>query len=154
MFTKVGVILKPSSPELKTLYSKVKSIFNREGFEVVLESASADMISEPNGIDFDDMAQFADLLISIGGDGTLISVARKSFKFNKPIVGIHAGNLGFLVDFLPEDIYDLVKELKVGNYKIEERIMLEVFLNSQPISLFAFNEIVLSTRQYCKNEFR
>jgi len=49
-----------------------------------------------------------DILISLGGDGTLLALVRKSYGYNKPILGINAGNLGFLADTRVEEIDDMI----------------------------------------------
>ena len=112
---KVGIILKPSSPHLKELFFKVKKAFEDEEIEVLKDSISAQMINVL-GQEFDLMAKESDILVSIGGDGTLISLARRSYRFHKPVLGIHVGKLGFLTDILPYEIEEFVKKLKNGKF--------------------------------------
>ena len=96
-----GIILRPSSPELKEIYLKIKELFQKADIEILLEDNSANMISL-KGIPLNDLCRKVDFLISVGGDGTLLSVVRKSFKYDKAVLGINRGTLGFLTDISME----------------------------------------------------
>ena len=141
----VGIVLRPSTPELKSLFYEVKGVFERHGAEVHVDAISAGMIGVL-GQDFDTLCRDSDLLVCIGGDGTLISLARRSYTYHKPILGINAGTLGFLVDINPSEIESFVEKLFRGEYRIDERMMLEATLSHDDgeRSLHAFNDIVIS----------
>ena len=138
-----GIILKPSSPELKETYFKIKALFEESGTNVYLEDNSANMISL-NGYSLDELCQKVDFLISVGGDGTLLSVVRKSFKFDKAVLGINLGTLGFLTDISMEQLPDFIENLKKGIYKIDNRMMVEGSVNLN--KFVAFNDIVISRK--------
>ena len=95
--------------------------------------------------DFYQQLQNCDLLIAIGGDGTIIHSAKHAVVFDKPILGINAGRLGFLAG-LEQDELDYLQQLAACNYQIEERMMLEVVHHSEKgeISYFALNDAVIS----------
>jgi NAD+ kinase len=81
-------------------------------------------------------------LISMGGDGTLLRIAHRFSHFNAPILGINLGHLGFMADIPVHDILPSLTELLEGNYRIDERIMLQT--NSPDgKTLLAVNDIVL-----------
>ena len=138
-----GIILKPSSPELKDIYLKIKTLFEEASINIYLEDNSANMISL-NGYSLDELCQKVDFLISVGGDGTLLSVVRKSFKFDKAVLGINLGTLGFLTDISMEQLPDFIKDLKKGIYKIDNRMMVEGSVNLN--KFVAFNDIVISRK--------
>ena len=142
---KVGIVLRPSTPELKDVFYEVKSIFESEGVEVFIDSISGGMI-EVMGQDFDILCQKCDILVTIGGDGTLISVVRRSYKYQLPVLGLHAGKLGFLADLSIEEMADFVKLLMKGEFRIDERAVLEATIKTQngDNTIFAFNDIVLT----------
>ena len=142
---KVGVILRPSTPELKDKYFQLEKIFNAHDIKVTIESISGGMIGVM-GMDFDLLCQSSDTLVTLGGDGTLISVARRSFKYNIPILGIYAGNLGFLADLNLEELDGFLTKFADGNYRIDERAILEAKFtqNSIEIIVNAFNDIVFT----------
>ena len=138
-----GIILRPSSPELKETYNKIKTLFEKESIEILLEENSAKMIGL-KGHSLDELCQKVDFLISVGGDGTLLSVVRKSFKFDKPVLGINLGTLGFLTDISMEQLPNFIKDLKQNIYKIDNRMMVEGSVNLN--KFVAFNDIVISRK--------
>ncbi len=139
----VGIVLRPGSPELKSLYKKIRKAFEKEGIKTHLDRASAQMIGEV-GITFDELCQSSDLLVSIGGDGTLISVARRSYKYHKPVLGINVGRLGFLTDILPDNVEHFIKQLKKGDVRIDTRMMIEVSILGKTEQILAFNDVVFT----------
>lgn len=145
--SKVGVILRPSSPSLKEFFLQVRSLFEREGIEVMLDSISGGMIGI-YGCDFQRLCSESDMLVSIGGDGTLISVVRRSYPYGKPILGINMGRLGFLTDVRQDEVEAFVQKLKAGEYRIDSRLMLEGELSSPKSTqrFFAFNEAIVTRR--------
>ncbi|WP_338156427.1 NAD(+)/NADH kinase [Wolinella succinogenes] len=145
--SKVGVILRPSSPSLKEFFLQVRSLFEREGIEVMLDSISGGMIGI-YGCDFQRLCSESDMLVSIGGDGTLISVVRRSYPYGKPILGINMGRLGFLTDVRQDEVEVFVQKLKAGEYRIDSRLMLEGELSSPKSTqrFFAFNEAIVTRR--------
>lgn len=141
--TKAGVILRPSSPQLKESYFRIKELFEQANIDVVLEDNSADMINE-KGISLEDLCKEVDFLISVGGDGTLLSVVRKSFKYDKPVLGINLGTLGFLTDINMDELDKFIKDFKNDIYRIDNRMMVQGSLNLN--SFVAFNDIVISRK--------
>lgn len=142
---KVGVILRPSTPELKSSFFELRNIFKNHGMKTYLESISGAMI-DVMGMDFDLLCKECDVLVTLGGDGTLISAARRSFDYDIPIFGIYAGNLGFLADVGMDELDKCVENLANGNYRIDERSVLEatVMKNGKEIKMHAFNDIVFT----------
>jgi len=142
---KVGVVLRPSSPELKESYFRLEKIFNKHGIEVIIESISGAMIGI-RGNEFDILCQSCDVLVTLGGDGTLISAVRRSFKHDIPVFGIYAGNLGFLADINLEELDNFVSHLVTGEYRIDERSILQAKFveNDNELFIYAFNDIVVT----------
>ena len=133
---KIGVVLRPSTPELKDSYIKLEKSFESRGIEVFLESKSAFMI-DMDGESFESICNKADMLVSLGGDGTLISTVRKSFDFDIPILGVYAGNLGFLANISLDELDSFVGLIAFGEYKIDERSVIEatVVKNSKEVKM-------------------
>ena len=142
---KVGFILRPDSPEIFSLYDDIKSKFENKGIEVLLDSQSAEMISR-EGVAFDVMCREVDLLVSLGGDGTLLGVVRRSYGYDKPVLGINAGNLGFLADIPVDSIDDMIENLLVGDYRIDNRMMIEGYIEHDGVrqEFYAFNDVVIT----------
>jgi NAD+ kinase len=138
-----GVILRPSSPELKKTFDEIKKLFEYSNIEILLENNSANMIGL-EGLSLEELCKKVDFLISVGGDGTLLSVVRKSFKYDKPVLGINLGTLGFLTDISMEQLPKFIEDLKNNIYKIDNRMMVEGSVNLN--KFVAFNDIVISRK--------
>jgi len=91
-----------------------------------------------------------DLLISIGGDGTIINTAKKYGIKGIPILGINFGSLGFLTDIAPDNIKKSLTSILKGEFKIDNRSFLHSQLNSSPLKQKALNEIVLHSGAVAK----
>ncbi len=138
-----GIVLKPTAPELGAIYQKIKKSFEKEGIKTYLDLASAQMI-KAKGMPFDELCERSDILVSVGGDGTLISVVRRSYRYHKPVMGVNVGRLGFLTDIYPDDLEGFLKKLKRGEYRIDERMMIELSILGKREGIVAFNDIVLT----------
>ncbi len=141
-----GFILKPEAPEIKPLYEKIKGKFEARGITVLIGSLSANMIDE-EGMDFEEMCEKSDFLVSLGGDGTLLSLVRRSYFFHKPVVGINAGTLGFLADITIEDTDNFLDQLLKEEYRIDNRMMIEgciITKSGTKKPFFALNDVVLT----------
>lgn len=141
---KAGFILKPDSPEIKDEYNIIKNHFLNANIEVALEINSANMIGESGGIKLDELASNSDFLVSIGGDGTLISVVRRSFKYHIPVLGIHQGTLGFLTDIRLSEVENFLSLMFEHKYRIDHRMMIKGSAKNQ--KFVAFNDIVISRK--------
>ena len=85
----------------------------------------------------------ADLLIAIGGDGTMLNCSKKYGSKGIPVLGINLGKLGFLTDIAPEEITTRLIEVIKGNFVEDKRFFLEASMQNQNENLIALNEIVI-----------
>ena len=120
----------------------------RERGITVLASITSDPTRELEGathVDEREIATKADLVIAIGGDGTLLHAARNVAARDVPLVGINRGRLGFLTDVSPEHMRDALDAILAGNYLAERRLMLAARVGRACATgaLFALNDIVL-----------
>ncbi len=148
-----GFVLKPDAPELLDIFLEIKNKFNSFGIRVQLAKKSAKMIGLDDGVEFEDMCKNCDFLVSLGGDGTLLSLVRRSYKFNKPVAGINAGNLGFLADVKIDEVDNFLEQLKSGECRIDERMMITATLvngNGLERSFYAFNDVVATRKTVSK----
>ncbi len=146
----VGVVLRPNTPEIKDDYLKLKDIFESHRIKVLLESKSATMIGL-EGSSFGKICESSDFIVSFGGDGTLISTARRSLDYGIPILGVHAGRLGFLADFSLDEMDDFILKIKEKRYRIDERAVLEVTPIKEPKKrIYALNDIVFTRDRISK----
>jgi len=150
--TTAGFILKPNDPEIKTLYERIKAEFEARGITVLLAKKSADMIGL-EGIPFETMCEKSDFLVSLGGDGTLLSLVRRSYGYHKPTVGINAGTLGFLADVTIDEVDNFLDYLLSDEYRIDDRMMIEGYLKTakgEKKNFIAFNDVVITSPQPSK----
>lgn len=82
-------------------------------------------IANMKHMDFDELLPWCDVVISIGGDGSVLNVAKNCLDFNKPILCINAGRLAFMAGLEPEEL-ELLKNLIDGDYKLDPRMLLDV----------------------------
>ncbi len=141
---KAGIILRPNSPELLDVYLQIKEQFEKRGIITSIDKTSSDMIDQNNGVNLEDLAKESDFLVTIGGDGTLISVARRSIKFGKPILGINLGTLGFLTSVLPNELDKFLENFINDQYTIDLRMMIKATINKN--KTIAFNDIVIKSK--------
>ena len=90
----------------------------------------------------------ADMVLSMGGDGTFLKAASYVGNKNIPILGINTGRLGFLADVSPEEMEETFEDIYKGNYKIEDRSVLQAFCEGQPLKGYpcGLNEIAILKR--------
>ncbi|MXY29254.1 NAD(+) kinase [Candidatus Poribacteria bacterium] len=111
------------------------------------EQASALGRTSDTPISRTEVVQQADVMLVLGGDGTLLSAAHTPKIENVPILAINIGTLGFLTDASLDELYPTLESLLTGDYRIEHRMMLEVVVDSQgfpePFRAFALNDVVI-----------
>ena len=139
----VGLVVRPNSPELKPYYLKLKEKLDSFGISLQVSKRSASYLG-CEGVDEKILFEKSDFIVSIGGDGTLISLARRVYKYDKPILGINAGRLGFLTDIKLEEMEEFIDKIVKKQYRIDKRMFLEIELEAKESkSLVAFNDVVL-----------
>lgn len=95
----------------------------------------------------EDMCEKQDLIVVVGGDGSLLSAARMAIKVNVPVIGINRGRLGFLTDILPYELDIQLGAVLAGNYCEERRFLLHMRIHDEDTTFFqgdALNDVVLS----------
>lgn len=124
---------------------KLGVILKQEGIEAYLP----DTVCSPNfkTAPEDSLYSLADVIITIGGDGTIIRYAKRAALDNKPVLGINAGRMGYLANIEQNEL-SLISKLKSKEYIVEERMMLsvEVFENGNLINSYtALNDAVITS---------
>lgn len=142
LINKIGISLRPYTISLKSIFLKIKDILEKNNINVMLDSISANMIGM-HGVEFNQVCKDCDVILTLGGDGTLISTIRRSITYNKPILGVNTGRLGFLTAFNTNELEDFIVKLKNGDYMLQRQILLEGTLIKD-----CNNQII-----HCVNEF-
>lgn len=149
LFKTIGIIGKYSDPRIAETIANVHNFLRQEGYEVIVDHKSADLLPNIPAIkssDTQSLAAQCDLVIAIGGDGTFLAATREIVSFNIPLVGINLGRLGFLVDISPEQIQSKLDAILCGKYTEEKRYLLhaEIIRDDQVIHQeTAANEVVV-----------
>jgi len=146
-FETIGIVAKPAQevgPVVESLYACLR----RLGLRVLLDPVAGKLLgAKPFDIwEVGELSRRCDLLLSLGGDGTLLHTARAAVPAEKPIVGINLGRLGFLVDISPEEAVVRIGEILEGRFVEERRLVLEavVIRSGQAIQReLAINEAVV-----------
>ena len=99
------------------------------------------VVDPKNNSDTDSIMENAELIVSIGGDGTMLHSAKLAYQYDIPITGINKGRLGFLTDISPQEAEHVLDEILSGNYKTENRMLIEAFIG------YAFNDIVINRKE-------
>ncbi len=124
-FKTIGIIGRVRSLGVKeTLHSLVKCLCVL-GVEIVIESETAESLTDSSlpTVLRNELGQHCDLLIVVGGDGSLLNATHAVVDQEIPILGINRGSLGFLTDILPTDL-EKIKSILHGEYKLEKRFLL------------------------------
>ncbi len=139
----VGLVVRPDSPQLKKYYLRLKEKLENLNIKLMVSNRSSNYL-DCKGYDEKEIFKKVDFVVSIGGDGTLISLARRCFEYDIPILGVNAGRLGFLTDIPLDEIADFIDKILQGEYRLDYRMVLEVKLkNSKFKKIVAFNDVVI-----------
>ncbi len=139
----IAIVANPFKPDAPEAIQRVRESFSKRGIDVVLESATAELIEE-QGID--DFAKGVDLVVSLGGDGTLLETLHRMGATDIPIAGVNIGTLGFLTACTDEDVDLLSEAVANQSMGIVERSMLSVQMMEEggaEHEFLALNEVVL-----------
>lgn len=121
---RVGVVAKASSPDASRVAGELIEWLRRRGLEAWVEAGTARESGHPGDGALEEGTR-CDLVVVLGGDGTLLSVARKAAG-GPPILGVNLGHLGFLTEVPRSELYPALLEVLAGHYTIEPRSLLEV----------------------------
>ena len=126
------------------LIEKLQSL----GIEVLMEKNKESFFDEPGILffpEFEAMLNACDIVIAIGGDGTIIHVAGHAAEAGKPLLGVNIGRLGFVAELEPDEFGELEK-LAAGEYQIENRMMLQIryMQNGREVTSHVLNDAVVA----------
>lgn len=149
-FRIIALIGKYQSTDVAEALCRMVEFLRSRGLEVWLEADTAEAVGHHGNVrvaEFDEIGQGADLVIVMGGDGTMLTAARALAGHTLPLVGVNQGRLGFLTDVSHDEMFMRVGEILDGHYLRERRSLLEaeVWREGQRVfSNTALNDIVLS----------
>ena len=142
---KLGIIGHLDRPQVGEATERIIKWSEDHGLEVRICSDLAALVNR-NDIEspIGEIGKTCDIVISLGGDGSMLSTARAVGNHSIPILGINLGSLGFLTEITQDQIIDSLERIKDSRYTIEERMVLEASISSQNgFSFFALNDVVI-----------
>ena len=131
---RIGIVLKPNQPDaLKTVCELVSWLDERGITLTGTPELERDRIQAETGctvvqLPREDMAANVDLILVLGGDGTMIAVARMLGDHEVPVLGVNYGGLGYLAEFRIKELYQALESILSGNFRLDRRVMLDVAL--------------------------
>ena len=131
---RIGIVLKPNQPDALRTVCELVTWLNERGITLVgTPELERDRIQNETGCPVDeappeDLAGNVDLMLVLGGDGTMIATARMLGEREVPVLGINYGGLGYLAEFRIEEIYQALESILSGNFRLDKRVMLGVEL--------------------------
>lgn len=147
--TRVGLVAKPDAAQAQSVILRLLEFFGGRDMTVVLEKETAGLVPSASvaAARKSDLPGQVDLLIVLGGDGTLLSMARAVGDLGVPILGVNLGGLGFLTATTLEEMIPALESLLAGGMEIEERMMLGAVLRrgGQEVGRYiALNDMVIT----------
>lgn len=139
----IAIVAHPFKPDAPEAVRRVRASLEKSQLEVVLENETAGLIGEKGVEDFQ---EGADMIISLGGDGTLLETLHRIAPTDIPIAGVNIGTLGFLTACTDEEIDQLSEAIAKKNFHLVDRSMLKVEMTEEggeKHEFVALNEAVL-----------
>jgi NAD+ kinase len=144
---KIGVFCKPKAPSANDILNKLIPWLRKKNYHIFLDTGTAAIINEASSHKKREISQQADLLIVLGGDGTLLGVARAAHPYNIPILAVNLGSLGFLAEIQIEELYPTLENILAGKFEIESRMLLNacIWRNKEKVEDHnVLNDIVIN----------
>jgi len=143
---RIGVCLKRAQPQAAGIVRGLEKWLLERGLEVLLDEEAAEWIGRP-GETRADLAAAVDLIVVLGGDGTLLSASRSAGSRPVPILGVNLGTLGFLTEISLDELFAAMERVLTGDVRIEARMRLDIVARRGDEALgrfLALNDAVIS----------
>ncbi|MEK7126853.1 MAG: NAD(+)/NADH kinase [Patescibacteria group bacterium] len=161
MFTKkpinkVGIITKrdiPKDPKIAQFMKSLVEYLKKHKKEILLDNNACQLFKNTIGHKKEEMLKNADMVITLGGDGTILKTARRITRKKIPVLGVNMGNLGFLTECNPEEVLEYLEKIFAGQYDVDKRSLLRVtiYRNGKKIETFlALNDAVINQGAFAR----
>ncbi|PCJ28637.1 MAG: NAD(+) kinase [SAR86 cluster bacterium] len=131
-FKRIGLVGRPRHAGVVDTLHRLLAFLGEKDLSIVLDSMTGELVAGHGQQECkrEELSQFCDLVIVVGGDGSMLNVAKYIASDKVPVIGINRGRLGFLTDILPDEIESGINDVLSGNYTIESRFLLDVNVRS------------------------
>jgi NAD+ kinase len=148
-FRHAAVVGKPQAQGMRELLDEVAQFLAREGLDVSLERATAlaTGLAGYDAVEADHLGRQCDVAVVVGGDGTMLGIARELARFDVPLIGINQGRLGFITDIPVDRFRETLAPMLRGEHEEEHRTMLDASVWRDGECIFsgvALNDVVVS----------
>ena len=126
MIESVGIVSKPDRGDIPGIFEKLLPWLEERGIRTSLDAISAGYLGREDGFQRHEFTESFDLLIVLGGDGTLLSVARGMGPRDIPILAVNLGGLGFMMTTGPEELFTHLESVLDGKFHFQRRTVLSV----------------------------
>ncbi|WP_022949941.1 NAD(+) kinase [Methylohalobius crimeensis] len=125
-FHTIGIVAKPNVEQVGHTLQAIYAHLRRRGFELRLEDVAQRLLDAPSETvrPIQMLGKECDVVIAVGGDGTLLNTGRSVAPFGTPVIGVNLGRVGFLVDVSPQQALVKLDAMLAGHYRAEERPLL------------------------------
>lgn len=141
----VGIYVKPEEPQLAGLVKELVAWLRARGIEAMLDPIAA-AFAGGAPVPAETLADAVDLVIVLGGDGTLLAAARAVGTRPVPVLGVNLGTLGFLAETSRDEVFDALEDVRAGRFTVSTRMRLDVEVERAGASLgryLALNDAVI-----------
>src|SRR5450759_1814364 len=147
-FQNVALIGKHKAPEIDEPLLRLAAFLSSRGLTVVVDSLTAEHLKDSpyKTMSLAEIGRAADLAIVLGGDGTMLNIARTLSPCHIPLVGVNQGRLGFLTDLTLDNMLESITAMLKGKFVTEQRLLLAARVMRNDVEVYsgrAFNEVVV-----------
>ena len=152
----IGLVPNTQKDNIVEIVVSLVAKLSVNGFDVVVADAIESQIRGEQSAQLlprkplAELCRESDIVLSIGGDGTMLTTAFETRKYQTPVLGINIGKLGFLAEFDMSNIDKLINNLKAGKYSVGERTTLQATSSADDEEMFAINDFVIDKGRWPK----
>ena len=153
MLKRIGIIANIEKPKTKEVLISLVEWLETKGAEFALEEELLTLVGKrESAYPREEVASRSDMIIALGGDGTLLAAARAVGRRGTPILGVNLGRLGFLTELKPEEIFSTLERIWKGDYTLEKRMIIKAVLLSKPgkPTFYALNDLVIDKGSFSR----
>ncbi|HQR39750.1 MAG TPA: NAD(+)/NADH kinase, partial [Blastocatellia bacterium] len=122
---RIGLIVKRGETRARAVVEQLLTWTAERGIETHLDKRESDPTGNATHPAGENLAEWADLVIVLGGDGTMLAAARTVGDRGTPVLGVNFGTLGFLTEFTDENLFPSLEEIVRGHYEVDPRVVIE-----------------------------
>jgi NAD+ kinase len=143
-----AIISRPARPEVAQIVPGLLNWLQEHGYQVIVDPTTAKYVSGPEVVQREEMSSRPlDLVVVLGGDGTLLSAARVTAAADVPLLGVNLGSLGFLTEVPVSSLYPMLEAIAHGRAAVEQRSLMQCdLLRKEDVlgSYLVFNDAVVN----------